>query len=292
MNILKTPKEFLDFSVPNYPSLNSNKNFESYFYDYFLDNSFDSQLTYIPVQWTNLLINRNYGKEIDDLKDFLNTNIEKNKKYFTIVQYAGGPIVELENTIIFSMGGVFNTNINKNSEVIPLPLVYDHKFENLGEKKKYIASYVGRNTHKSRLKIEQMISKKDKFFIKNLDTMNSNIEKENIVLFEKMIQESYFSLCPRGFGPTSFRLYESIKMGTVPVYISDDFFLPYKQLLDWSKFSILLNNKNIKKLPKILNKHIDEGTYENLKYSLDQVKDTFFSFEYMTKYIQSVIETK
>ena len=54
------------------------------------------------------------------------------------------------------------------------------------------------------------------------------------------IKESYFSICPRGYGPTSFRLYESIQMGTVPIYISDKFFLPYIEFLDWSEFAILL----------------------------------------------------
>ena len=46
--------------------------------------------------------------------------------------------------------------------------------------------------------------------------------------YKDLISESYFSLCPRGYGPTSFRLYESISLGTVPIYISDDFSYPLK----------------------------------------------------------------
>ena len=51
------------------------------------------------------------------MKIFLNKNLESNKKYFTIVQYAGGPLVDLENTLIFSMGGAFDTNIPKTSQL-------------------------------------------------------------------------------------------------------------------------------------------------------------------------------
>ena len=53
--------------------------------------------------------------------------------------------------------------------------------------------------------------------------MNSNIETNNLEKFENLIKSSFFFLCPRGYGPASFRLYESIELGTVPVYISDLF---------------------------------------------------------------------
>ena len=45
MNIFNTPTDFLDFSVNNYPSRNIKKNFEAYFYNYFINNNFDSQYT-------------------------------------------------------------------------------------------------------------------------------------------------------------------------------------------------------------------------------------------------------
>ena len=125
MGILNTHLDFMDFSVNKYPSRNIKQNFEAYFYEYFKKSKFDSGHTYIPIQWTNYLVQNNYGKNIDGLKTFLRENLNSSKKYFTIVQYAGGPLVELENTLIFSMGGTFNTKIPKSSEVIPLPLIYN-----------------------------------------------------------------------------------------------------------------------------------------------------------------------
>ena len=38
MKTLKVPKEFLDFTIINYPS-DINKNFEAYFYNYFSKNN-------------------------------------------------------------------------------------------------------------------------------------------------------------------------------------------------------------------------------------------------------------
>ncbi len=50
------------------------------------------------------------------------------------------------------------------------------------------------------------------------------------------LKGSVFVLCPRGFGRTSFRLYETLAMNSIPVYIWDDVeWLPYKGDLDWSR---------------------------------------------------------
>ena len=37
--------------------------------------------------------------------------------------------------------------------------------------------------------------------------------------WQQFIQESEFHLCPRGYGPTSYRLYECLQAETIPVYI-------------------------------------------------------------------------
>tara|TARA_B110000003_G_C16613520_1_gene520387 strand:- start:102 stop:980 length:879 start_codon:yes stop_codon:yes gene_type:complete len=290
MNNDQIPLEFLNFSIPQYPSLNTKKNFEAYFFEYFQNQEFNTSLKYIPIQWTNYLVKQNYGRDIQDLNNYLKLNLKSEEKYFTIVQYSGGPLIELENTLIFSMGGTMNTKLGKNSKVIPLPLLYDSNLKKADLEKKYIASYIGRPTHKIRTKLEDRITSNEKFYIKNITSMNSSISKENLELFEKLIKESYFSICPRGYGPTSFRLYESIQMGTVPIYISDKFFLPYIEFLDWSEFAILLKSRKISSLPRKLNNLIESGEYFRLKDSLDKVSEKYFNFLYMSKYIKSIVE--
>lgn len=286
MKILDTPKEFLDFSVKNYPSSNIKKNFEAYFFDNFIKSNISSQYTYIPIQWTNYLVNKNYGKNIDDLKTFLRNNLSHTEKYFTVVQYAGGTIVELENTLIFSLGGAFNTKIPKSSKVIPMPLIYNSDLKPDEEmEKKYLASYIGRPTHKLREKLEKKLKNNNSLYIKNLESMNSEFTKKDQHRFQKIMSESYFSLCPRGYGPTSFRLYESLEMGVVPVYISDKHFLPFSEIVDWNDFSIILKPREITKLDKILRKNLKDNNYSILKQNLDEVTQKYFNFSYMYEYI-------
>lgn len=40
--------------------------------------------------------------------------------------------------------------------------------------------------------------------------------------WEKLIHTSVFHLCPRGNGPSSYRLYEALQADTIPVYIWDE----------------------------------------------------------------------
>ena len=286
MKILSTHSDFLDFSVKKYPSRNIKKNFEAYFYDYFKKSEVDSRYTYIPIQWTNYLVKNNYGKDIEELRKFILNNLKSSEKYFTIVQYAGGPLVELENTLIFSMGGTFNTKVPKSSKVIPLPLIYDMN-SNINEEsqKKYLASYLGRPTHKIRIKLEKKLKNKDDFYIKNLISMNSEFSIEEQFKFQQIISESYFSLCPRGYGPTSFRLYETIDAGVVPVYISDKHFLPFSEFLNWEDFSIIIKPNEISKLHKILKNKLENNLYSTLQRNVDKVNQEYFNFSYMAEYI-------
>ena len=122
--------------------------------------------------------------------------------------------------------------------------------------------------------------------------MDSNIEDTNLNLFTEMINQSHFSICPRGFGPTSFRLYESIQAGTIPIYISDEYFLPFKEFLDWQKFSVLLKPRNISSIPKIVNKIINSGDINQMNTNLKNISKKYFNFQFMSEYIKSIVEEK
>ena len=37
--------------------------------------------------------------------------------------------------------------------------------------------------------------------------------------WKQFIQDSEFHLCPRGYGPTSYRLYECLQSETIPIYV-------------------------------------------------------------------------
>ena len=79
-----------------------------------------------------------------------------NTKYFTVVQYDGGPLLKLENCLVFNMGGMFSTKLSNTTESIPLPLIYEYNFSKNIENKEYLASYLGRPTHEIRKILEKI----------------------------------------------------------------------------------------------------------------------------------------
>ena len=128
IRVVDTPKKWIPKNTFQYPPHQGlNPLIEERAFSYFTTMDIDSDYLYIPIQWTNYLVKNDYGKDLNEINNFLNKFIDKSKKYFTVVQYAGGPLVELDNTLIFSMGGAFNTPIKNKSKVIPLPLIYQTK---------------------------------------------------------------------------------------------------------------------------------------------------------------------
>jgi hypothetical protein len=67
------------------------------------------------------------------------------------------------------------------------------------------------------------------------------VQQDRARMFKTAAQHSVFNLCPRGYGSTSYRLYESIQLGSIPVYVSDRQLLPWNDELDWNEFCVTVN---------------------------------------------------
>ncbi len=68
--------------------------------------------------------------------------------------------------------------------------------------------------------------------------------------FAEIVFRSKFVLCPRGWGTSSIRLYETMAAGRAPVIIADEWVPPTGP--DWSAFSITWPEGRIAELPRIL----------------------------------------
>jgi hypothetical protein len=70
-----------------------------------------------------------------------------------------------------------------------------------------------------------------------------------------LLRSSRFGLVPAGDGWHSYRLMETMAMGVVPIIISDDWSLPFEDILNWAEFSISVPLANISHLPTIVEDH-------------------------------------
>jgi hypothetical protein len=92
---------------------------------------------------------------------------------------------------------------------------------------------------------------------------NPTVEKSEMDVFFNLASQSKYLLCPRGYGLNSFRLYEAFQLGCVPVIITDKFFLPWTDELNWNDFSVLIDESKIDHIDDVL-KNINEDQYHKM----------------------------
>ena len=133
----------------------------------------------------------------------------------------------------------------------------------------HLASWRG-NTKSNRLRLKLIDNLKEKtgVIIEKTDSwLNHDLaEKEKYV---QLIQNSQFSLCPAGWAPVSFRIYESMALARCPVILADSFVPPTGP--KWKDFALFYPEKKVDKLHAFLRENESNSSqlglnaYENWK---------------------------
>lgn len=121
-------------------------------------------------------------------------------------------------------------------------------------KPKYLFSFVGDpDTNAIRKKILELQSPQSFLHAcsgANADTAIPEVRNAIQRSFINSVIDSHFVLCPKGYGPSSMRLFEVMQLARVPVIISDSW-VPVPGV-DWSKFAVFVRECEIKSIPEIL----------------------------------------
>jgi hypothetical protein len=202
--------------------------------------------------------------------------------YFIVVQMDDGPLLRVPvNTRIY---GACTGDV-------PIPLIYQDRRDTLVSQprksfhdKTILCSFVGSNTHPVRTACIDALQAKPGFAFHVNDVWTNRIESSQQDRFVRTTLDSRFALAPRGYGRSSFRFFEILQLGAIPVYVWDDIeWLPYQERLDYGTFCISIHVSNIDSLATRL-ADIDERTYNAMLGAYDRVKH-MFALEYLCDYI-------
>lgn len=277
-----------------YPPFKNGKYMEEYFLNFMGERKMrynKNGRLYIPALWTNFQITSWFNNCKQEMQSILDQYIKQkpcDEGYFTVVQYDDGPLLTLpSNTLIY---GACSGNII-------LPLIYEDVTNRLASTshksfngKSILCSFIGSNTHNVRRTIYNKF-KDNTNFIFHISNWTTEVGNNNQDKFINTTINSKFALSPRGYGRSSFRFFEILLLETIPVYIWDDIeWLPYKDIIDYTKFCISINISDIDKLESILT-NINETKYNEMLEEYHKIKHVF-TLDYMCKYITGFDENE
>lgn len=267
-------------SYPTYPPYHEGKYLEEYFFDFYQRNidMFDKlDRKFIPIFWTNCYVNgvqEGWGSRVDinSIQREINT-LDSNGQYFIVCQHDDAPMNLLPaNTVVFSAGGNKTGN-----NVMPIPLICGPIAKQEPKEKTILASFVGSETHNVRNKMIEAVRYEQDFYV-STKGWEQEIKIDQLTDFIESSLKSKFVLCPRGYGATSFRLYEAMQLGAVPVYISDRFWMPWQHELNWHEFCVIIPENSIQNLSNIL-RSIPDEMYNSMQRKIKEIYNNYFTLE-------------
>jgi len=218
---------------------------EDAFFRHWLRESGRSSLTYVPIFWTDLYLHtqslrftpRQLERWQSAAENLLDRQTANQRCYFTVLEYdhmIWNWHKFPRNVAVFSAGGWGD---------IPIPLLKGSP-PFACPPKDIPLSFVGRIDGSSNA---TNVRGRMRDVLRDLAHFTEGPG------WREIIGRSTFSLCPRGLGRTSFRLYEALSVGSIPIYLWDDLeWLPYRDEIDWSEIAISLNIAEVDRLPRLL----------------------------------------
>ena len=144
-------------------------------------------------------------------------------------------------------------------------------------KRDLLVSFVGSyntDAHGFRRRVRNIVNEECKSLGVKCDMHDG---KEYGDAYKQIAANSKVSLCPRGLGRTSYRLYEMLNLGLIPIHVYHDTpWLPYQDLYHKIGFSTDLEG-----LPNLLKKinDMDLQELERMEKRIRSLKATHFTYE-------------
>ena len=196
---------------------------------------------FIPIHVTSYHVNNNYGQDreaIYKLQEFFD-GLDRSKKYWGVWQYDDGLLIDTKDLDIVTFG--MSYRLPEQKPTYGLPLIGQMNYGYIRDRK-YKASFVGTRTHHIRDEIVSALKNQPNYFI-STEPLTPNE-------YFKIMEQSEFTICPRGYGVPSFRAFEAIYHGSIPVYVSDVFLEPYG--IDFNEYGVKIHESEIPMIYDIL----------------------------------------
>jgi len=229
----------------------------------------------IPVNFTSYHVNNGYGQDnraLQELQSFID-RLDRSVKWAACIQYDDGALIDFKDLDVlqFSMSKKIG---------VEMPLLCQPQPYKFISEKKWTANFVGGMTHPIRESAKKMEGA-DEYYI--------SFEHHNIETYCRILHESLFTLCYRGYGLNSFRIAEALQYNSIPVYISDEFINCFDA--NFEDYGILITHEDQYRISEIL----ESVPYEDIIRKLERGKEIYqkyYTYEGAFKQIKTILESE
>lgn len=193
------------------------------------DNPDEADWDYLPIFWNAYYINNAWGqKGGPELQAEIERLVCRSRATFTITEY---DIDEMQPELDLCEMVTFEAS-RRNQTGIDIPLLCSrHVRPDELPAKQWRACFAGNaGTWNERFGMRDLMS--------SLPGVNIVHGQNGTEFFVRQMLESWIALAPRGHGSQSFRFYEAMDLGVVPLFIGDIDSRPFKRWINWDECSL------------------------------------------------------
>lgn len=109
-----------------------------------------------------------------------------------------------------------------------------------------------RNGHRLRAVIIKLMKKSDSvktdFILRNQFIAGAKTPKDfrkARQIYVQNMTDNMYTMCVRGDGNYSYRFYETLSCGRIPIFVDTDCVLPFDSIIDWKKYCVWIDKKEV-----------------------------------------------
>lgn len=114
-------------------------------------------------------------------------------------------------------------------------------------------------------------------FIGNSDLSQKKRFRQEFI--DNMVNSDYV-LCCRGSGNYSFRVYETLCMGRIPVIVAPDSLLPFESHIDWENYCLIVQESDLQSISQRVVQHyssLSRDAYLEMQVACRKIWETYLS---------------
>lgn len=144
----------------------------------------------------------------------------------------------------------------------------------------FLFSFYGMPQSAPRRAVMQLKHERGEIIASHLDMYGQGKAQSPQMRYADLLTDSKFVLCPKGIGPSSIRLFETMKAGRVPVIISDDWVRPPGPR--WDDLAVFVPEDQVARIPQILEQ--EEANWEQKARLARKAWEDYFAPEAIFNY--------